>query len=239
MSSVPASTLYTFKAHAARESDPRRPGKLRALVLQPAGRALALAATIEPRAGIEEIIWFPPSEADAAEVAALRVSSLEQLYGFVLRQSPLANYRFVSGIAVKSAAPMPHEAVLREIAKLRECAVDGLSMRDARNAPMRWGIARISRVRTRTGDAKLVGARVRDSAGSPVAQAQLSFVYGEHLGCSAQTGTDGVGSCRLYDAHGHADHEEVDASHPLVVTFGGLATPGLLLLPSTARLRAR
>lgn len=101
----------------------------------------------------------------------------------------------------------------------------------AASPPRPWEQVRITPVRAAGRDSRQVAARVLDAGGSPVNGASVSFTRGEHLVCDARTAADGRPACRLFDAHGHAEHERDDGA--TVVTFAGVVAQDKVLLPRT------
>jgi len=169
---------------------------------------------------------------------AYQLKTIERLYSYAYNQDPLS--RFVLngfGPASRTNAGTDQASALDTITRARECVLKqipaGSSLR-----PVRWERARIKPLTGSRREHKQVAASVFDALGKPVAGAQVAFMRGKHLACAAKTDSDGRASCKLFDAHGHADHDDDDEG-PTVVTFGGEVGRERILLPRTLTLSRR
>ncbi|WP_295548450.1 hypothetical protein [uncultured Pseudacidovorax sp.] len=179
--------------------------------------------------------WHAGGDDNAAGARA-DLATLEQLYRLVLEQSP--EDRFVLHLGSMRARPaMGYADALAALAQARECAAGRVRTAASGPQPLAWQSVRVTLAKASAAQPLAVAARALDTAGRPVADAQISFARGEHFVCSAPTDAQGWARCTLWDPHGHV--LEDDGRDSTLVTFGGQWQEARLLLPTTAVFRAR
>lgn len=230
---VSGSSLFSFPAQEVREAEQRASGQRHIeLTLHPSGRpgTLILQASVPPTGRIVARITLHPP-ATGAEGGKTLVTVFEALYAFLLRQDPLSRYEVTSQGEPRLEVAGSHGRVLATVARWRACAVNALRPAGRTAKVAEWETPSLAIQGTGDRTNKKVAARVRTSGGRPVVGAPVAFARGEHMACATHTSPDGVAMCELFDVHGHDDHESRLA--PTIVTFGGVVTPGKVLLPST------
>jgi hypothetical protein len=229
---VPRSALFTFPTADIREAEQTSGDVKRTqLTLHAGGQAPWLLASVTARTGRVSIVWQSPAQ--RADADRIRLSGIEALYAFLLRQIPLAEFEITAGQAAEPRPALTHGAALAMVASWRACAVSELVASGHRARPVAWEQVSIQLQRPVPESPRRVGAVIRSANGRPVAGAPATFMRGDHLACEARTGVDGAASCELFDAHGHEDHDE-DGPAPTIITFGGVVTAERILLPVTA-----
>jgi hypothetical protein len=231
------STLYSFPATKIWEGQQQvGPFRVTALAsLSARGEPVLLAAAaVRPRE--VHFTWNLASSREPLS-ADMQLSTLESLYAFIYRQEPLYSYHPSQRRRGMSAGTSQASA-LAGIAELRKCIATELSRRGV-SSVRRWEWVSITPSRGIGPDRKQVSARVRDAAGGAVMGASVAFARGEHLACEALTDHWGQATCKLFDSHGHEDHDDDEGDPRTVVTFGGLERPQVLLLPRTLVYRGR
>jgi hypothetical protein len=187
------------------------------------------------------VTWFERPASSSLRAAELNLVGLERLYEYLLQQDPTVLYemhRFsldAKGAATKAG---PTQAdVLSAIAAARQRAVADLAAAGSKLKPVAWGVVSIEIIEPAAGrepDPEVVSVRVRDARGRPVAGSTFTASRGAHTVCSAKLDADGLSSCKLIDAHGHAPGgDDDDDAAPLVVTFPGKVSAERIELPTT------
>lgn len=137
---------------------------------------------------------------------ALRVATLERLYGLVLGQDPMAAY----AVGCAGGQRQSQGEALRDLALARAQALG--------EGEKPWQVVTLAPTAgPGTGDA--VRVRIAD-AGWPLSGATVFFHKAPHSGCMAKSGGDGVASCQLVDHHGD-DDDHGDEHASVLVTFPG------------------
>ncbi len=169
------------------------------------------------------------------EATKLRLNRIEHLYAFVFRQPPQTRFEApAEGAAPRRAGQVLSQPdMLRKLATWRECAAGQVRERDPSAHLKRWTVPVIEAVRPNPADGLRVAARIEVRPPQTVGTT-LSFARGAHLACSGGVDQQGVGTCTLFDSHGHEDHDHGGASEPLLITFGGSVEAERIVLPMTA-----
>jgi hypothetical protein len=176
--------------------------------------------------------WSMPAPEASADAAARHLAVVEHLYAFVLRQPPLMVFDLGAASAGKPAwRALPQPELLARLARLRNCATADLARQDPKLRMLAWEMPSISRPTATGSQAKALAARVSyTNAGRHAGT--LTFARGDHLACSAPVQADGTAACRLFDSHGHEDHED-GLSAPTAVAYGGVVERDRIVLPMT------
>lgn len=208
------------------------------VLMQQGANGLRVAASVvaEDMAGHRRTVrWQATGDASLAGGQA-DLATLEQLYRLVLEQSP--EDRFVVHVgAVRARPAMGYADALAALAQVRECVAARVRAAVSGSQPLVWQSVRVTLAQASAAQPLAVAARALDTAGRPIADAQISFARGEHFVCSAPTDAQGWARCTLWDPHGHV--LEDDGRDPTLVTFGGQWQDARLLLPTTAVFRSR
>lgn len=233
---VPSTALVTMATDEVREGTIRVGNTSTAMLLLRRGETTAALAAVSTTAAPHprRVQLFDRSGLGEAD-ALVRLTTLEHLYAFLLRQDPLERYIFGPGSAPRATLgerAMSHGATLARVAAARECVARAVADRHPEVPIKPWKTARIE-VRASPAMPQLqVSARVMDEAGRPLA-GHLTFGRGHHLACSAPLDRAGVGVCTLFDSHGHELHDH-DMRGPTFVTFSGSVLADRVVLPMTA-----
>lgn len=230
---VPVTALFSDRTLEVRENT-RTDGDVTTslLIATRQGRSDVLASitkigTTRPR----RVSWYPPTGADRAFNARSTLDAMEHLYALLIRQDP--RDRFIVGeartTAGASSTGVSHASALSYVAALRNCAVHAAVQAGA--PAMMWQVAAITPRPSRGAHGLVVSALVRDDARNTL-PGQLTFGRGDHLGCYADVRKDGVGSCTLFDAHGHELHGDENEG-ATIVTYSGIVEPDRIVPPTT------
>ncbi|MCU7370697.1 hypothetical protein PEC18_07340 [Paucibacter sp. O1-1] len=234
---VPASALTTFSSNDVREfmvAAASRKASL--LILMREGRPTPIAriSAAAPKQA-RRLEWFQPATATPLSAAELKLTVLENLYAFLLRQDP----RDVFSIEdVRAAGPqrthgrLTHSATLQRIAGMRACAVSELHGLQPEAHVIPWTTARLQSLPSSGAHGLSVSVRVRNSVGERLSTGHLTFGRGDHLACAAEVKADGVGRCTLFDPHGHDLHDHEHRGNTYV-TFSGVVSNDRIVLPTT------
>lgn len=186
--------------------------------------------------GAQNALAFQLPGGSDLDAARLRLHRIEHLYAFVFRQPPQTRFQMPADPAAPqrdTRRVLPQPALLKTVAAWRECAAGQVRERDPAVKPRQWTVPVIEPVLARPAGALRVAARVAVRPATHAATT-LSFAQGAHLACSGGVDAKGVGSCTLFDSHGHEEHDHGGGGEPLLITFGGSVEADRIVLPMTA-----
>lgn len=240
---APAVSMFTASWGAERlaglmREDPQRGPVLLALLVPGTARAGGPAL---------DAYWYEQDRDGSTDSRLLDLAALEHLYAYILRQPVEQAFAFRrprSGGQTTAAPDGPSSSqkdVLATVAALRECTVEALSAawRDGLS-PRRWRTVSIEAADPGAAeDDKAVAVKVGNALG-PVVGATVAFARDPHWVCSGTVDAAGLARCRLWDAHGHAGHDDDDGKERQVTiaTFGGAVHHDSINLPTTLVLDA-
>jgi hypothetical protein len=237
---IPASALLTFRTDEVRMAE-RRTDRERAieLTLHEDQRPPVLLARVRVPAGTDgpvHIAWSPGA-GNAAAASQASLTGLEVLYGFLVGQDPLRQYRLQVAGTDRASKPQSHGAALQTLARWRGCVLAQLRASNPDFRAADWETVSL-RLRPAPASGLRIAAQVRRTDGSPVVNAPVAFMRGSHLACDSRTTRDGTTACELFDVHGHAHHDD-EVGEPVTVTFAGVVQADRVLLPTTLVVRHR
>lgn len=234
---VRASSLFSVPERQVYETRPGSGADARTALADgnPAQSGTVFATLGGAEGGQNALAFRLPGGSDL-NATRLRLHRIEHLYAFVFRQPPQTRFQMPADPATPrrdAGHVLSQPALLKTVAAWRECAAGQVRERDPDVKLRRWIVPVIEPVRARPAGALRVAARiaVRPATG---AGTTLSFARGAHLACSGGVDAQGVGSCTLFDSHGHEEHDHGGGSEPLLITFGGSVEPDRIVLPMTA-----
>lgn len=180
--SVPRSKLYTLPGEDVREGQRHDNGKRQfELTLQPSEgpRVLLAEMTISASSGRARVRWHPP--AYGANSVKLRLTGLEAIYAFLLRQDPLLRYELEIAGSKRRLPSQSHGRALAMLAAWRGCAVTSFRSNFPSQSVVDWATVSLRIPRHPVASGKQVVIQAFGADGRAIPDASVVFARGVHL----------------------------------------------------------